>query len=141
MNHIIERAVHEPEFPKIGAESLRSGLHAEDNLDMLMSDNLTVFPVPGFVGRAHNLIAHVADQQTSCFPAKSLARMIERSRGPLHGRVRDVRSYVEELLRRSGLVGVVRDRRDWVDSSGRPCRYFVTHFLLLGWSTSTTKRG
>jgi len=131
-NHVVEAGIRTPAFPQLDEAALRTGLHAPENLDTLLSDSLAVFSLPHHAESATDLIRRMLSNEPRIFPGKDLRRILKRafSRGPLESTSGSVSlGEIEGVLLRSGLLGVVEmPAQEWRDDAGHAHRYYRTRF-------------
>lgn len=139
MNFVIEHAIDEGTFPKISEKALVDGIHDDNNLWQLLTDNLSIFNFPQIDKNISDIASTILVDEKVIFSGKHFNRFAKRAISELCFTDEiDKLSFAKNLLIRSGLIGRVipyshsETGHSWVDhDSKEQCKYYVTEFEYL----------
>lgn len=138
MNSVIQQAIDRKEFPKISTTSLHEGIHDENNMYQLLSDNLAVFNLPRHQKLLSDMAAQLLIGECTVFSGAHFSQFSRRALSILSTENHiDRAEYAQNLMLRSGLVGRVRPHSKeepahiWESADGQKCKYYVSEFEYL----------
>ena len=139
MNFVIDYSITRGEFPKISEQTLHDGIHDDNNIYQLLSDNLSIFNLP----RREESVAQIASEliadESTIFSGAHFSRFAKRALAILSTEDNiDRADFAKTILLRSGLVGRIRPYSPdepahiWVEpEGGAQCKYYITEFEYL----------
>ena len=137
MNFIIEHSLKNNNSPILSERDIIDGIHDQDNLWQLLTDNLAIFSVPRMDKNITELAATILTDESIIFEGRSFSRFAKRAISMLSRNtdLHNKSSYAKNLLIRSGLVGRVikfdsiNPSHEWKDDkTGKTCKFYVTEF-------------
>jgi archaellum biogenesis ATPase FlaH len=141
LNSIISYAIQNNEFidGKVSCESFKDGIHDEDNIYQLLSDNLAVFNLPKTELTLSEVTSNILANEYTIFSGAYFSRFSRRALSILSTEdILDKVGYSKKIILRSGLLGVVKPHSDlspayiWNDTTTNIlCKYYFTEFEYL----------
>ena len=138
MNFVIEKSISSGSFPMITEEAIKTGIHDEDNLYNLLSDNLAVFTYPKQNMSIAEFASSLLADEHFIFSSRDFSRFAKRALSLLSDSevIYEHTEYAKAILLRSGLVGRVvthngNKGNSFVNDLGQESKYYVTEFEYL----------
>ena len=130
MNYVVDLAINERTLPIISERAFVSGVRDKDNIYNLLTDNLSIFDYVGSpVPPVRDIAQQIFAEESPIFSGKDFDKFTARAYQMFEDTLGDQAEVAENLLLRSGLVGIVPDKEMVEMTIGvtRP-RYYVTLF-------------
>lgn len=127
INHIVRRGSSMDEFPVLAGRAIQAGIHDRENLNSIVNSSLSIFRFNSATAGLQEVVGKVLANARVVFPVNDLRNMTPRAIPFFPSMNRsDVHELMQEILVRSGLLGVVEQRTDSV--APRRNRYCVAEF-------------